>query len=404
MDRATAQWFKNQLQMMGPTYIKIGQFISSRRDIFDEKVVEALRELQDAVEPSPTEESRRLISERLGTSISKVSSIELTPVACASIGQVHIGQLKNGKKIAIKIRRPGVQDLLAMDLTILSGILSILELLKTENISETRELLDDFSQWFEDEMDYTREIQNYVLLKQNAKPSLLLPEFYEQLCQEDFIIMSYVPSLKIRVAKMSMSMADRRALAILIMDTFISQLVVDGVMHGDPHEGNIGMNRDGQVVLYDMGNVIMVSQSTRNKLRQLLFEIVSSNYDEAISIMKKVDLFEVRDEAKVRGLLEKYSQYIQSVDVKVFTSMSKDSSMRGDLPIKFSGTVFRIVRVFGLLEGICKDLDPAFSYEPVLAKYMQIMGGGTNDYLTYRMMSDLRKLARLLVDNLEDRT
>ncbi|PNH02717.1 hypothetical protein TSOC_011273 [Tetrabaena socialis] len=402
VDRSTAEWLTTQLQMMGPTYIKIGQFISSRRDIFDEKLVEAFRGLQDAVDPAPVEESTRIIKERLGAEMSKVESIESRPVACASIGQVHIGKMRTGQKIAIKLRRPGARDCLDMDITILSGILTLLEQLKTENISETRELLDDFKEWFEDEMDYTRELQNYRLLKQNATNSnMVMPEFYDRLCHDDFIVMSYVPSKKIRTAKLTMTMADRKRLAIELMDTFISQLVVNGVMHGDPHEGNIGMGGDGRIVLYDMGNVITVNKSTRTKLRQMLFEIVSGNYDDAIGIMRKVDLFEVRDDAKVRQLLEKYAEYIRSVDVKVFSNMSVDSNMRGDLPVKFNGTVFRIVRVFGLLEGICKDLDPEFSYEPVLTKYMQVVGGNGNDYLTYRVVSDIRKVARMVVERLE---
>ena len=401
VDRSTAEWLKGRLQEMGPTYIKIGQFVSSRRDIFDDTIVDALRGLQDDVPPAPQAEMIETIKARLGKNIKYMKTIEIDPVACASIGQVHVGEVMSGKKVAIKVRRPGVIDDLLMDVTILMGILSVLDLLNTENITETRELLEDFQTWFMDEMNYLREVQNYKLLKANVNDEfIVMPEFYDKLCHEDFIVMSYVPSFKFRDVMDGLSMPERKKLAVKIMDTFVGQLVVDGVMHGDPHEGNVGIGADGRIVMYDMGNIIQVDVVTRTRLKQLLFEIVSGNLDEAVKLMKKINLFEVRDDVKVRKLLEKYAEYIKTVDVSIMLNAASSLDMRGELPIKFNSTVFRIVRVFGLLEGICKDLDPSFSYDAVFTKYMQVVGGDT-DYLTYKMVSDIKKLAKLIVDTFD---
>jgi predicted unusual protein kinase regulating ubiquinone biosynthesis (AarF/ABC1/UbiB family) len=400
VDKAAADWLKGELQKMGPTYIKIGQFVASRRDLFDDKIVEAFKSLQDSVDPAPSAETVQIITRRLGGHIRAVKKIEIAPMACASIGQVHRVVLKTGREVAIKVRRPDVQDEFEMDIAILMFLLRVMDMLNTENISETRELLHDFRAWFTEEMDYTRELQNYRLLRRHAKPTLVMPEFYEELCHEDFLVMSYLPSYKISAVKDRMRPQARKELAMRLMDTFIGQLVTDGVMHGDPHEGNLGVAADGRIVLYDMGNVIQVDADTRGKLKRMIFEIVTGNMDDAVRLMHTISLFEVRDDVKVKKLLVKYAEYMRTVDVSVMKTTSFDSEMRRDLPIKFSSTVFRIVRVFGLLEGLCKDLDPEFSYEPVFQKYMQVIGGDS-DYVTYKATSDLRKAARALVDFLD---
>lgn len=397
LDRASVEWLKRELQLMGPTYIKAGQFISSRRDLFDATLVDAMRGLQDAVDPAPSVEINKRISSRLGKHMKRVARISSTPLACASIGQVHIADLTSGQRVVIKVRRPGVVEDLDADMTILMSIMSLLYMLNTENITETKELLHDFKEWCAGEMDYRKELENWRKLKAALKPSVVaLPQLYEDLCCEDFLIMSYLPSTKISDAKRKMTMAQRKKLAIALMDCFVSQLVVHGVLHGDPHEGNLGVAADGGLVLYDMGNVISIDAQTRIRLKQMLFDIVVGNYDDAIELMRRISLFEVRDAARLRKLLEKYGEYIRTVDVKIIMQSTSADEMRGELPIKFSGTVFRIVRVFGLLEGICKDLDPEFSYEPIIGRYMQAFSGDT-DYVNYRMASDVKKLARLVI-------
>lgn len=401
IDRASAEWLKTEMQRMGPTYIKIGQFISSRRDLFDDNVVEALKGLQDDVDAAPREEIVQLITRRMGRRMSSVRNIEAQPMACASIGQVHRAILKDNREVAIKVRRPGVQDEFEMDIAILTSVLRVMDMLNTENISETRELLHDFRAWFSEEMDYRRELDNFRDLRKHAKNSdVALPEFYEELCQDDFIVMSFLPSTKVSAAKRAMMPEARKKLAVLLMDTFIGQLVTDGVMHGDPHEGNLGVAADGRIVLYDMGNIIRVDASTRAQLKRMIFEIVAGNLDDAVRVMRNIPLFEVRDDEKVKKLLSKYAEYMRTVDVGVIKAASFDKEMRG-LPIKFSSTVFRIVRVFALLEGLCKDLDPDFSYEPIFQKYMQVVGGDA-DYVSYKATSDLRRLARAIVELADD--
>ena len=406
VDRPRAEWLKGRVQEMGVSFIKVGQFVSSRRDIFDETIVDAMKGLQDNVSPAPEVEMKEIILDRLGPVLGQISKIESAPIAAASIGQVHIAEMKRDKKkIALKVRRPHVQSDINMDIAILMNILTVMDLLNTENIKETKELLDSFRTWLLEETDYIREIENWKLLKESLNTdAIVLPTMYAQMCFEDFVVMEYVPSEKIRVAMKRLSKPERKVLAEQLMDNFVGQLILSGVMHGDPHEGNMGITADNKIVLYDMGNIIQVDLPTRVKLKQLLFHIVSEDFEEAVATMKKISLFDVRDEAKVVKLLEQYSSYLKTMDVNVFmATATTDSNMRGALPVKFDSTVFRIVRVFGLLEGICKDLDPEFSYQKIFAKYVELVGGmgGETNYVSFKMVSDVRKLAKMVIKSLD---
>jgi predicted unusual protein kinase regulating ubiquinone biosynthesis (AarF/ABC1/UbiB family) len=129
-----------------------------------------------------------------------------------------------------------------------------------------------------------------------------------------------------------------------------------------------------------------------------MFEIVQGNIDEAMAAMYKMPIFEIRDESKVRALLIAYADYMKKVDVQVLVETMNNGSMRGDLAIKFAPIVFRVIRVFSLLEGICKDLDPEFNYDKVFAKYMQVMD---SEYVGYKVNSDIKRVAKLLLKNLD---
>lgn len=441
----SARELKKEIQEMGPTYIKIGQFVSSRRDIFHPDVIDALKELQSNVDTEP-QDVIPIIRERLADKLSKSSMrlVKLTrkPIAQASIGQVHVGLVElssmksqqfQRKMLAFKVRRPRVREDMEMDVAILRFILNSIFFKNMENIQETKELLEDFERWLLDESDYLNEVSNWKILEKSLRENecIILPRVYEDLSSSDVITMEYLPSRSIEEAKKTMDDDERKELAAKLMDSFVRQLVVHGVMHGDPHEGNLGISSESstnnvdkikinnvdkienvknikinnvdkiEIVLYDMGNVIRVDLETRKLLKRLLFEIVNDNLDDALAIMKRISLFEIRDEIRTRQLLEKYVKYIKTVDVNVFASSSieKDLEMKSNtkLPIKFSGTVFRIVRVFGILEGICKRLDPTFSYEPIFSKYTSLVGSDA-DYLTYKVLSDLRKIARMVLE------
>jgi predicted unusual protein kinase regulating ubiquinone biosynthesis (AarF/ABC1/UbiB family) len=182
--------------------------------------------------------------------------------------------------------------------------------------------------------------------------------------------MEHVPCVKFKDAMPRLSAAQRSALAYSLMNLFVRQMLQDGLLHGDPHEGNIALSTDlRSFVFYDFGNVIRIAPAMRLQLKCLVFELMTNNVDATIAILRAMPHVSVRDEPSLRAYIALYAQYMKTVDVQVFNVASlQDGDSRElytKMPVKFDTIIFRIIRVFGLVEGICKELDPGFNYSDI---------------------------------------
>ena len=395
-------WLKNKLQDMGPTYIKIGQFMSSRRDIFDRNIVEALKDLQDNVKPIDDQDIKNVIGSSLD--INYFNKIDRKPIASASIGQVHKGYLNNDNLCAIKIKRPNVQEEIEKDLEIIYQIMKIFKLLKMEGIDETIELMDEFKDFIVKEADYNNELSNISLYSKiySNDTDIILPRVYKNISTSDAIIMSFVPSIKLTEIDDKLSPEKKSEIAYRLMDFFVLQMIENGVIHGDPHEGNIGYSLENdKFVVYDLGNIITVNLRFRSLIKRFIFEIMVENIDSAVDILNKIEYVDVRDEESLKVYLVKYVEYIKTIDIKVFTKDLDDADAKTfkKIPIKLDGIIFRLIRVFGLVEGICKDLDPSFNYNAVFLKYVNLL---TNDpeFLDYKIKNDIKFVLQSFLKNL----
>ena len=395
-------WLKNKLQDMGPTYIKIGQFMSSRRDIFDRNIVEALKDLQDNVKPIDDQDIKNVIGSSLD--INYFNKIDRKPIASASIGQVHKGYLNNDSLCAIKIKRPNVQEEIEKDLEIIYQIMKIFKLLKMEGIDETVELMDEFKDFIVKEADYNNELSNISLYSKiySNDTDIILPRVYKNISTSDAIIMSFVPSIKLTEINDKLSPEKKSEIAYRLMDFFVLQMIENGVIHGDPHEGNIGYSLENdKFVVYDLGNIITVNLKFRSLIKRFIFEIMVENIDSAVDILNKIEYVDVRDEESLKVYLVKYVEYIKTIDIKVFTKDLDEADARTfkKIPIKLDGIIFRLIRVFGLVEGICKDLDPGFNYNAVFLKYVNLL---TNDpeFLDYKIKNDIKFVLQSFLKNL----
>lgn len=387
-----AVWLKDRLQGMGPTYIKIGQFVSARRDIFDKIIVDGLKELQDKVTPLEKNVARQIMESSLDTR--QFKSIEITPLASASIGQVHRAVLKNGSDVVIKIRKPEIGEIIAQDIDILRLALNCFQLFGVRNIPETREILEDFRTFVLRETDYRIEMENmkqfYTMNKNNEL--VLIPRSIDEFCSSNVLVMEFVPSQKVEKTKMQLSPKQKSDLAYNLMDIFVNHLIDDGLIHGDPHEGNFGLTGN-KVVMYDFGNIITIDNTLRSLMKRFVFEIVVGNIDASINVLREMRVVEIRDEQKLRVYLESYVKYFRTLDYKVFNFSEQE--MYGMLPIKFDGVVFRLIRSFGMIEGICKDLDPDFNYNTLFMKYADTLFVDSS-FLEYRVKTDVKSVLKLI--------
>lgn len=396
-------WLRNRLQDMGPTYIKIGQFMSSRRDIFDKNIVDSLKELQDNVKPIKDSDIVNIISNSID--IQHFDRIDKIPIASASIGQVHKGYLKNTRTTcAIKIKRPNVLKQIESDLEILYQVMGLMKTFKVENIDETIILMDEFKDFIIKEADYEHELSNIELYSNmySENSDIILPKIYKKATTSNAIVMSFIPSIKLTDIKNHLSKEKKSEIAYRLMDFFVLQMIEKGVIHGDPHEGNIGYNIEyDKFVIYDLGNIITVNSRFRTLIKQFIFEIMVENIDSAISVLTKIDYVDVRDEKTLKIYLQKYVEYIKTIDIKVFTKELNEADAKTfkKIPIKLDGIIFRLIRVFGLVEGICKDLDPDFNYNSVFLKYVNVLSSDP-EFVDYKIKTDIKFILESFLKNL----
>ena len=395
--RSDGLWLRQRIQEMGPTYIKIGQFISSRKDIFDKEIIESLNRLQDNVDPLPCEIVQELVKDL------EIMNLESKPIASASMGQVHMGRLKGKKrgtfiKVVAKIKRPGIEEILEADVNVLLAFCTILEMLNRSNnmsgFKETREIIEDFRDSIMNECNFINEISNMRMFARSVAnvPTIVVPRVVKSLCNNSTIVMQYVPSIKFKDAKEQMTVAQRKQIAYSLMDAFVQQLVKDGIIHGDPHEGNVALTPDFErFVFYDFGNIITIDKDLRQQMIRLVFELMTDNVDGSINVLRNMRQVSVRDETSLRLYVSKYTEYMRTVDVTIFQNMmaSNEKETYAKLPVKFDAIIFRIIRVFGLVEGICKDLDPSFNYSDVFSQYANSIFMDS-EFIDYKARSDMR--------------
>ena len=389
--KSDGAWLKDRVQEMGPTYIKIGQFVSARKDIFDKVVVDAMSELQDAVEPVPFDRVDEIIR-----SVASVVAVQEIPIASASIGQVHVGRIRKGRgKVVVKVKRPGVAKEIDEDVKVLLALCKIMEMIGMEHVQEITDIVKDFHEFMLQEINFVKEAANMKAFSESVSdnPNVVVPRLVKRMCGNDTIVMQYVPHIKFQDAKLRMSAEQRKTTAYALMDTFVNQLVKYGIVHGDPHGGNVALTPDlEKFVFYDFGNVIMLDKQLRQQMVRLVFELMTDTVEASIDVLRSMQHVSVRDERALSAYIIKYSEYMRTLDVSVFKSfVNDDKETYTKLPVKFDAIIFRIIRVFGLVEGICKDMDPTFTYTEVFSKYTYSLFTDP-DFIDYKVKSDTRKI------------
>ena len=271
----SAEHLAKDLEKLGPTFVKIGQLLSTRGDLLPPAFLNALGRLQDDVEPVPVEEIEKVIQEELGVRISKAfESFERKPLAAASLGQVHLATLRGGRPVAIKVQRPDIRREIAGDLDSLEAIAEFLDNHTDFGRKyETLRMIRQFRASILRELDYTREAANLAELRENLKEfdRLELPRVVPDYSSGRVLTMDYIPGTKIT----SLSGAvrtdlDGDELADQLFQAYLKQILVDGFFHADPHPGNLLLTHDRNIAILDLGMTGRVQQRKRDQLVHLL--------------------------------------------------------------------------------------------------------------------------------------
>jgi predicted unusual protein kinase regulating ubiquinone biosynthesis (AarF/ABC1/UbiB family) len=365
------KWLRRALDGAGPTYVKIGQFISNRPDIFGKEFSNDLAPLRDNVTPVPYEELAPKVPEG-------VTNVDPTPLASASIAQVHRAKLKD-KNIVLKFKRPGIERLIQEDMELIKNGASLLSAIPGFGMEAVMPWLREFELGLRYELDFRREIQNISMFRAmyRDRDDVSIPRPYSRLSTEDVIVMDYVPS----------EAATRPFKAERLVNLFLEQLLYEGVIHGDLHMGNLGLDKKKRIVLYDFGNVIRITPEYKTAIRDFVYGVQTSNVEAVMDNMVRMGM-NVRDREVTKIFVKQYFEYLQTLDIRSFTVNSPEIREKASkVPVELDPTTLTILRTYSLLEGLCKELDPSFSYSRIINKNIELLFLDL-EYIQYRITKD----------------
>jgi ubiquinone biosynthesis protein len=283
----------DDLEKMGPTFIKFGQLLSSRADLLPEPYLKALARLQDKVKPFPYTEVEQIVASELGIRISKAFSyFEEKQLAAASLGQVHRATLRDGRPVVVKVQRPEIRKQIAEDFEVLEEIAAFFD--EHTDIGKRYrfgKILAEFKSSILQELDYQREASNLTTLANNLKdfPHLLVPLPVLDYSSRSVLTMDYVSGTKITaLSPIAQLDINGELLAEELFKAYLKQVLIDGFFHADPHPGNIFLTDDGRVALLDLGMTGRLNSSMQENLLRLLLAISEGNGEETVKIVLRI--------------------------------------------------------------------------------------------------------------------
>ena len=303
----------DDLEKMGPTFIKFGQLLSSRADLLPEPYLKALARLQDKIKPFPYAEVEQIVASELGIRISKAFSFfEQQHLAAASLGQVHRAALRDGRPVVVKVQRPDIRKQIAEDFEVLEEIADFFD----EHTDIGRryrfgKILAEVKNSILQELDYQREASNLTTLANNLKefPHILVPLPVLDYSSRSVLTMDYVSGKKITaLGPLAQLDINGDVLAEEFFKAYLKQVLIDGFFHADPHPGNIFLTDDGRVALLDLGMTGRISSNMQENLLRLLLAISEGNGDEAVKIVLRIS--ETADDFDEAEFTKKATEFV----------------------------------------------------------------------------------------------
>jgi ubiquinone biosynthesis protein len=368
----------NDLERMGPTFIKLGQLLSSRPDILPDEYIRALERLQDHVEPFSFSEVEPLVTAELGVRLSKAfSEFAAAPLAAASLGQVHRAALRDGRQVAVKVQRPGIRQRVAEDLEALGELAEFFD----QHTTLGRrygfvQILEEFRRSLLRELDYRQEAQNLTLLRHNLAEfdRILVPMPIDDYTTSRILTMEYVAGTKIAALSQVVRLElDGAGLAEQLFRAYLKQVLVDGFFHADPHPGNVLLMDSGRLALLDLGMVARIAPRLQEHLLQLLLAISEGRSDEAMTaVLKLAEKGPAFDETmfarRVTDLVGRHQETVLR-DVQVGRIVLELGRTAGEVDVRLPPELSMLGKTLLNLDQIAQQLDPNFNPNAALRKH-----------------------------------
>lgn len=365
-----AEWLVDTLINLGPTFIKIGQALSTRADLLPLEYVRSLVKLQDQVPQFPVEQAIEIIESELGRPLEQVYQVfDREPIAAASLGQVHRARLHSGEEVVIKVQRPGLDKLFDLDFKILGNLVRFIKRrLKGAKHFDLEAIHQEFCEILHREIDYVQEAMNAERFRRNFADheQIMVPRVYPEFTTRRILTMEYMPGIKVndrqRLEAIGINPKDINHIGIC---SYLKQLLQDGFYQADPHPGNMAVSDDGKLIFYDFGMMAEVMPINQGQMIETFFAVLRKDTDQVIKTMLDMGLIEpMSDMTPVRRiiklLLEKFAD--KPVETQAFRSVRNELyAVFEKQPFRLPARMTFIIKALTTLDGVARDLDPQYN-------------------------------------------
>lgn len=366
---------------LGPSYIKLGQWLSSRADLLPQPYLDVLESLQDDVLPEPFSDVRPILEKELGSLDEVFDYFNPASISGASLGQVYRAGYK-GQDVVVKISRPNIEETIGQNIYILKKLLPIATRFIDENLRFSAEgMLSQFIETVYEEMDYRIEARNLLEIKNNLKndKSVIIPKVYLDRTSRHVITLEYLPGIKVTDIKtLDQHDIDRAKLVYRIHRLFFKMLLRHSIFHADPHPGNISITSNGTIILYDFGMVGRLDDETRRRLVRLYLGLVDKDPVRTTDVLMELGTLETSVD---RRLVEKglelsiqslHGKKVDRMEVKALQDLANKTLSR--FPFRLPKNLALYMRMASILEGIYHYHDVKFQFVRVLVNLLEEEG------------------------------
>jgi len=366
---------------LGPSYIKLGQWLSSRADLLPQPYLDVLESLQDDVLPEPFSDVRPILEKELGSLDEVFDYFNPASISGASLGQVYRAGYK-GQDVVVKISRPNIEETIGQNIYILKKLLPIATRFIDENLRFSAEgMLSQFIETVYEEMDYRIEAKNLAEIKNNLKndKSVIIPKVYLDRTSRHVITLEYLPGIKVTDIKtLDQHDIDRVKLVYRIHRLFFKMLLRHSIFHADPHPGNISITSNGTIILYDFGMVGRIDDETRRRLVRLYLGLIDKDPVRTTDVLMELGTLEPSVD---RRLVEKglelsiqslHGKKVDRMEVKALQDLANKTLSR--FPFRLPKNLALYMRMASILEGIYHYHDVKFQFVRVLVSLLEEEG------------------------------